>query len=48
MSLHLGKMNISLAEHMRPKMLAEYVGQEYLVGTDGAFSKMIKQGIFPL
>lgn len=40
-------MNIPLAERMRPKMLAEYVGQEHLVGTDGAFSKMIKQGILP-
>ena len=40
-------MNIPLAELLRPKSLAEYVGQEHLVGINGALTHQIVKGIFP-
>ena len=40
-------MNIPLAERMRPKSLADYFGQDHLVGTQGSLTQMITNGIFP-
>ena len=40
-------MNIPLAERMRPKSLADYFGQNHLVGTQGSLTQMITNGIFP-
>lgn len=40
-------MNIPLAERMRPQTLAQYYGQDHLVGKEGALSKMIGQGLLP-
>lgn len=40
-------MNIPLAERLRPKILADYVGQEHLVGLHGALTHQIHKGIFP-
>ncbi|MEP6680008.1 MAG: AAA family ATPase, partial [Chloroflexota bacterium] len=36
-----------LAARMRPRTLAELVGQEHLVGPDGALTKLIEQGHLP-
>lgn len=40
-------MNTPLAEQLRPKTLADYVGQEHLVGLHGALTHQIHKGIFP-
>ena len=40
-------MNTPLAERMRPKTLADYFGQQHLVGPKGSLTKMIKNGVFP-
>lgn len=40
-------MNTPLAERMRPKSLADYYGQEHLVGPKGSLSQMIVNGVFP-
>ena len=40
-------MNTPLAERMRPKSLAEYFGQDHLVGPKGSLTQMIKNGVFP-
>jgi len=40
-------MNTPLAERMRPKRLADYFGQEHLVGPKGSLTQMIKNGVFP-
>ena len=40
-------MNIPLAERMRPKKLADYCGQQHLIGPNGSFKQMIKSGVFP-
>lgn len=40
-------MNTPLAERMRPKTLADYFGQEHLVGPKGSLTQMIKNGVFP-
>ena len=40
-------MNTPLAERMRPKSLANYFGQDHLVGTQGSLTQMITNGIFP-
>ena len=39
-------MNTTLAERMHPKFLANYFGQDHLVGTQGSLTKMIKNGVF--
>lgn len=39
-------MNTPLAERIRPKSLAEYVGQPKLVGVGGALTHQIEKGIF--
>jgi len=36
-----------LAERMRPTMLEDYVGQEHLVGTQGALRQQIARGFLP-
>ena len=36
-----------LAARMRPRTLDEFVGQESLVGPDGALSKVVKPGYAP-
>ena len=40
-------MNTPLAERMRPKSLADYFGQDHLVGSQGSLIQMITNGIFP-
>lgn len=40
-------MNIPLAERMRPKNLAQYYGQEHLVGNEGTLTKMLSSGVLP-
>lgn len=40
-------MNTPLAERMRPKNLADYFGQQHLVGPKGSLTQMIKNGVFP-
>ena len=40
-------MNTPLAERMRPKTLADYFGQQHLVGPKGSLTQMIKNGVFP-
>lgn len=40
-------MFIPLAERMRPTMLAQYVGQEHLVGAQGALRQQIESGFLP-
>jgi len=38
---------VPLAERMRPKILDEIIGQEHLIGKDGAITRMIQKGIVP-
>lgn len=40
-------MSSPLAERMRPTSLAQYVGQEHLVGTQGALHQQIERGLLP-
>lgn len=40
-------MNAPLAERMRPKTLADYIGQPHLVGEKGALTTQIKSGTIP-
>lgn len=40
-------MFIPLAERMRPTTLAQYVGQEHLVGSQGALRQQIESGFLP-
>lgn len=40
-------MNEPLAERLRPKTLADYLGQTHLVGKSGALSEQIKSGNIP-
>jgi putative ATPase len=40
-------MNEPLAERIRPKRLEELIGQEHLVGPEGALSRQIQQGSIP-
>ncbi|GJH41775.1 ATPase AAA [Capnocytophaga sp. HP1101] len=40
-------MNSPLAERMRPTSLAQYVGQEHLVGAQGALRQQIERGLLP-
>ena len=40
-------MNEPLAERLRPKTLNDYVSQSHLVGTHGALTQHIKQGLIP-
>lgn len=40
-------MNIPLAERMRPKSLEEYLGQQHLIGSNGALTPMLKSGNLP-
>jgi putative ATPase len=39
-------MNIPLAEQLRPKTLQDYVGQQHLVGPNGALTQAIAKGVF--
>ena len=39
--------NIPLAERLRPQQLADYIGQEHLVGPDGVFRKFFETGNVP-
>jgi putative ATPase len=38
-------MNIPLAERMRPKTLADYIGQEHLIGPNGAIKPQLDSGL---
>ncbi|MGB1308837.1 MAG: replication-associated recombination protein A [Oceanihabitans sp.] len=40
-------MNAPLAERLRPKKLEDYISQSHLVGTNGALTQQIKQGLIP-
>jgi len=40
-------MNTPLAERIRPQTLEEYIGQDHIVGKNGALTQHIKQGIIP-
>ena len=40
-------MSSPLAERMRPTSLAQYVGQEHLVGAQGALRQQIERGLLP-
>lgn len=40
-------MQIPLAERVRPQDLSQYIGQDHLVGPQGALTQQIKRGIFP-
>ena len=40
------KMNIPLAERMRPKSLDEYLGQQHLIGSKGALTPMLRVVIY--
>ena len=40
-------MNEPLAERIRPKRLEEIIGQEHLVGPEGALSRQMRQGTIP-
>ncbi len=40
-------MNTPLAERIRPKSLADYIGQEHIVGEKGTLTEHIKLGIIP-
>ncbi len=40
-------MNEPLAERLRPKFLKDFLGQDHLVGKEGALTKQIKQGLIP-
>lgn len=40
-------MNAPLAERLRPKSLDEYLSQEHLVGSKGALTASIKNGVIP-
>ena len=40
-------MNEPLAERIRPKNLDEFIGQQHLVGKDGALTRHIRRGIIP-
>ena len=40
-------MSSPLAERMRPTSLAQYVGQEHLVGIQGALRQQIERGLLP-
>jgi putative ATPase len=40
-------MNKPLAERLRPKILDEFLSQSHLVGTKGALTQHIKQGLIP-
>jgi len=40
-------MNEPLAERLRPKTLDEFLSQSHLVGTNGALTQHIKQGLIP-
>src|SRR4051812_50209201 len=39
--------NAPLADRLRPKSLAEIVGQEHLTGPDGAIGRMVAAGRLP-
>ena len=41
------KMNTPLAERMRPKTLASFIGQGHIVGKKGTLTSHIKKGIIP-
>lgn len=40
-------MNTPLAERLRPKLLADYIGQSHLVGPDGILRRVISSGMIP-
>ena len=42
-----GMKQIPLAERMRPKTLADYVGQQHLIGPGAVLRRMIEQGQVP-
>ena len=40
-------MNAPLAERLRPKKLTDYISQSHLVGSNGALTQALKQGLIP-
>lgn len=43
----LSRMNIPLAERIRPQQLSDYVGQQHLVGPQGVLTKSLASGVLP-
>ncbi len=39
--------HLPLAERLRPKKLADYIGQEHLIGQNGVLTKSIQAGVIP-
>ncbi len=39
--------HLPLAERLRPKKLADYIGQEHLIGQSGVLTKSIQAGVIP-
>lgn len=46
-TMNLNQSSIPLPERMRPKTLEEFVGQEHLIGANGAISQALNQGLIP-
>ena len=40
-------MNAPLAERLRPKKLTDYISQTHLIGSNGALTQALKQGLIP-
>ena len=40
-------IHLPLAERLRPKKLADYIGQEHLIGQNGVLTKSIQAGVLP-
>ena len=40
-------MNAPLAERLRPKKLTDYISQSHLIGSNGALTQALKQGLIP-
>jgi len=40
-------MNAPLAERLRPKKLNDYISQSHLIGSNGALTQALKQGLIP-
>ena len=40
-------MNTPLAERLRPQVLSDYIGQQHLIGPNGALKEGLKQGLIP-
>ena len=46
-ALDQDQLDAPLAARMRPRTLEEFVGQDHLVGPDGALTKVVRPGFAP-